>query len=485
MKPNLDQILDKRVVNLLLILFWSSVFTLAAFAYQNYSGNGYFYILFSIVSNLLLFFGFRKESIHFDTFIGIFFWLGFWLKFSLRIAFFDGDFREAVGYFDGSGAAFDQALLVASCGLSGFLLASYIRGKIFFKYPEKIQAPPQRGLFGFYKAYRKIIWVGFAAIVTIVATTNAYLGIYQRGSITQTILPFGANGVYKWLLLFGLATISALIIKFEFEIKKTTALPIMALSFFENLMSNISMLSRGMILNGGALFYGVLSVLKPNSIKSNLRFFIVAGLIFSVLFLGSVLAVNYMRSTVYWDHVSDASQNSANRLKLTQKMTSPLFIDRWVGMEGVLAVSSYPNLGWDLWRGAWQEKYDEKSISYYDSLIQSDYIHVDTSKHHFISLPGVIAFFFYPGSFLFLFCSMFVLGSTAALVEAFVFYLGGRNLILCALIAQVIAFRFASFGYVPKQSYLLFGTIILNLLIIYLADKVFARFPSKRIAQAG
>jgi len=45
-------------------------------------------------------------------------------------------------------------------------------------------------------------------------------------------------------------------------------------------------------------------------------------------------------------------------------------------------------------------------------------------------------------------------------------------MILCALIAQVVAFRYASFGYVPAQSYLLFGSIFLNVILLYLADKI-------------
>jgi len=39
------------------------------------------------------------------------------------------------------------------------------------------------------------------------------------------------------------------------------------------------------------------------------------------------------------------------------------------------------------------------------------------------------------------------------------------------LLAQVVAYRFASFGYVPAQSYLLFGTLIFNVVIIYMVDK--------------
>jgi len=45
-------------------------------------------------------------------------------------------------------------------------------------------------------------------------------------------------------------------------------------------------------------------------------------------------------------------------------------------------------------------------------------------------------------------------------------------LVLSALIGQVIAYRYTSFGYVPMQSYKLFGTIVLTLLILCIADKL-------------
>lgn len=189
---------------------------------------------------------------------------------------------------------------------------------------------------------------------------------------------------------------------------------------------------------------------------------------FCTLFVSSVLFVNYLRSTIYLDNSDTTTSES---LSQTRAMTTPLFIDRWVGMEGVMAVSSYPSLSWNLFKTALKEQYNENDTSFYDNnLINSAYENTDKSKHHFISLPGIVAFFYYPGSLLFLFFSMFALGGFAALIEYCTYKLGGMNVILCALFAQVVAFRFASFGYVPAQSYLLLGSLFLNLFIIYFAE---------------
>jgi len=136
-----------------------------------------------------------------------------------------------------------------------------------------------------------------------------------------------------------------------------------------------------------------------------------------------------------------------------------------------MSVSSYPNKGWDLWRQAWQEKYSENTTSFYDiNLINSKYQYI--KNHHYVSLPGIVGFLFYPGSYLFLFVCMILISLSASCFEIFIYKFGGKNIILCSLLAQVIAFRFASFGYVPAQSYLLFGTIFLNIAIIYIIEKI-------------
>jgi hypothetical protein len=91
-----------------------------------------------------------------------------------------------------------------------------------------------------------------------------------------------------------------------------------------------------------------------------------------------------------------------------------------------------------------------------------------------------VAFCFYPGSFMFLFGSMFLVGMMGSAIEVATFKLGGKNIILCSLLAQVVAFRFASFGYVPAQSYLLFGSIFLNLIMIYTANKSLIYFSNRK-----
>lgn len=447
-------------------IFSALVGALSIFAFVEYPGERYIYLLFTVTSLALLYSGFRRGAIFFDTFIAVFFWLGFWLKLSFRVAFMDGQFYESVGHFDGSGAAFDRVLLIVSCAFLGLLTVSFVRQKWFFAYDQNVGSEPQRGLLQFYTEQRKGVLTGFVVLFVVVALTNMYFGIYQRGAVPRTVLPFGLSGIISWLLLFGFATVTAMILHFEVTLKRV---PYVAatVGMLESFFTNVSLLSRGMILNAGAMAFGLLRSARKCKVEIGVRFAVASSLVFVALFFGSILIVNYLRS----GDIQTASRESR-----------PLILDRWVGIEGVMAVASYPDQGWDLWNAAWKEVYSDRGTSFYDmNLITSPYRSMDVTKHHYISLPGVVAFCFYPGSFLFLFVCMLMVGAIGSAIEIAVYKLGGGNVILCALLAQVVASRFSHFGYVPSQSYLLFGAIFLNLFIIYFANR-FADFRNCRRA---
>ena len=465
----------------LLAVFAVAVVSLSIVAGMNYEGNIVIYAMFSLIANALLLSGFRRHALFFDTFIGVFLWLGFWMKLSVRVAFLFGEFHTPVGAFDGSGADFDRALIVSSCGMAAFMIASLVRER-FFVYPKEPVDCEHTGLFSFNRAYRKLVIATFVVVVVLVAVTNIWLVIYQRGMVSQTILPFGLNGVYKWLLQFGLASASAMIIRFELKIHSNLSGVAVVVPLVEAFLSNVSLLSRGMILNASALGYGIFRHLAAMKRRVNTRLSVLAVVMLLALFIGSVFAVNFLRADDYARAQSYALGKSYSRLAslgenwaVAANMTLALFVDRWVGVEGVMAVSSSDRIGWGVWREAWQEKFRAGVPALYDRyFIDSPYLAptMDWTRHHFVSLPGVIAFFFFPGSLLFLFISLLFVAWIAALLEMGAYRFCGRNWVLCALFGEVIAFRLASFGYVPSQSHLFFGALFLNIVIIFVAELV-------------
>ena len=66
---------------------------------------------------------------------------------------------------------------------------------------------------------------------------------------------------------------------------------------------------------------------------------------------------------------------------------------------------------------------------------------------------------------------MFIICIIASLIEYLAFRMSYQNIIFSALIGQVIAFRYIHFGYLPGQSYLLFGAIIITIIAFILTER--------------
>lgn len=460
-------------------LFLLPVTVLGIKTAQLYSGNIFYYIGFSVSFTLLLLRGFSKGKSFFDTFIGIFLWLGFWFKYSVRIAFMNGVFGD-VGNFNNSPPAHDRALFISTLAALALLLASFIREKFIFSHDRVKMDSGHNGSLLFYGKFRVWIISFFLILATLVPFMNYYLGIYQRGAISRTHLPFGLNGVFTWLVFFGLSSFFAYILNLELKHNKKLSITMMLLGFMEILLSNLSMLSRGMFLNGSALLFGVDKSLKKFGIEGYKKFYMRLGGILFVLIIFSVLSTNIIRMYSFGNQENRASLGIIKNMRDILATSSALIVDRWLGVEGVMAVSSSDKLGMELWKEGWAEKSKPNGTSFYDKVvIKSSYQNADVENHHFITMPGAVGFFFYHGNYYLLFISIFLFGIIAAFIELFVFNLGGNNFILCSLMSQVVAYRFASFGYAPAQSYLLFGTILGNVFIFYFLNKILERYKFK------
>ena len=109
---------------------------------SNYIGNKIIYYFFCATSLFFLFFMFRKKSIFFDQFIGLFLFLGLWFNFSLKIKLKNlfpdgfGDFKywfsDGVGSFNFSSESLDKVLIICIISYLAISLSSFLREKFFF-----------------------------------------------------------------------------------------------------------------------------------------------------------------------------------------------------------------------------------------------------------------------------------------------------------------------------------------------------------------
>ena len=110
-----------NLISLVKIFFIIIILCLFPVTYTIYEGNKLYYIIFSLISSYCLITSFNRNSISFETFFSLLFWLGFWFKFSVQISFFDNLFPEGVGLFDYLPKSYDQIMLICSVTLISYL----------------------------------------------------------------------------------------------------------------------------------------------------------------------------------------------------------------------------------------------------------------------------------------------------------------------------------------------------------------------------
>lgn len=457
---------------LLIISILTAMLSLACYTATKYQGSIFSYVLFTFSSALLLTNGLKSKSSFFDLFLGLFLWLGFWLKFSIRTAFLNMQFVEPIGFYNGNIELMDQALIVSSVGFLGFASFSYlaqITNLFSLKNQFKNDFSPLKL---FYDKHRQIIITLAIGLSLLVAISNIYYGFYQKGLPARTQLPFGLNRIITWLILFGLSSLFSFIVYFENQ-KEKFSLMSSILYLIDCFLSNVSLFSRGFILNGSSLIFAhYYHEVRAQVAKINMKSKFLILTLFMSLFVLSIFVVNHIRATLFDNENRGATLEQVDVNYLTASAKT-MFIDRWVGIEGVISVVSYEHRGFDLWNEAWSEKYKDNGTSFYDlNLIKSPYKNQNLEKHHFISLPGMIAFFYYPGSLVLLFSLCFFASGLGRFIESCTMNFSGGNFFFASLISQVVAYRYAHFGYVPMQSYLLIGTIFLTISLFYILNKL-------------
>ena len=467
----------------IILIFFLIIFTY--FGFLNYVGNKIIYLSFSIVCNYLIFFAFRKNAIFFETFFSIFLWLCFWFKFICTIVLSDGIFRgDGTGLFDYSSTSFNKTLIISQIGILAFILAGFFREYFIFNYPKKIN------LIIFKKnpfsIGRKNLWILYIFFFLAIAFVNFYLKIYQKGLIPLYDFNFLISGIFKWLLLFGLSAISATLIFLEFNFFKKFFFISTMIILFETFTTSFSMISRGMFFNAFALLYGIYKFSNKVKNVNNFSYYLKSILLILILFYISVSSVNFIRANYFYigksvEFVNKKITNNSRNENSTVKFSSAsqlnseilfLIVNRWVGIDGVMAVAAKKDkLNLSFLISAFKERPLLESTTFYETNFELKENKISNKLYKNVkgnTLPGIIAFLYYGGSLYILFFSIFLISIIAALLEIFAFKLSSQNLIFSSLIGQVIAFRFTHFGYLPNQSYLLFGSIILTVIFLYI-----------------
>jgi len=247
-----------------------------------------------------------------------------------------------------------------------------------------------------------------------------------------------------------------------------------------------------MIFNSLAIIYGIYKFSNKINKRNNFGYYLKSIFFIFIFFYISVSSVNYIRSNYFYvgkssefsielltkkKEIPTYNNNNIKDKSITfEKNNSEIFyllINRWVGIDGVMSVVSKKELlNIPFLLSAFEERAKPDAPTFYELTFELESMNSSSANLYKNvkgnTLPGIIAFSYYSGSYIILFLIIFFISILASYIELTAFKFSSKNMIFSALIGQVIAFRFIHFGYLPHQSYLLFGTIILTIIIIFI-----------------
>lgn len=489
---NLLDLACKHPVKIVLSLLWLVLFLSGLLSY---AGSKLVYVIFSIVFLVMLLSGIYRRVSYGYLFLVVFLWLGFWFKLTASYLLAGGRdfiFEEPIGNFISSADAWDQVLWVAMCASIGVMVGRLLFGLLF---PKSLANETRAKAPLWYPAIRKWLWASVLLIIVSIALINILYGIHQVGLVPRTILHWPLNALIAWMLNLGSALAIAVLIWWDMAEERSIKMQLYAV-LGEAFFSTVSVISRSMFPFHVIPQLLVLSGRKEMSQRYSRKQMLLFIATFAALLPISIAAVSILRDHQYSasksteapspQSVTDSAvapvqpiqakalaqpvkQTASFRLKLIQQ----LFVNRWIGIEGVMAVSSYPEKSSALFLEMLTEKREAGKVSAYQKICNSGYQAAD-SRYQFASLPGATAFFFFSGSLAMVVLGMALLSLFLLMIEHGIFALT-QNPLICSLFGMTVANTIAQMGVTPRQDIQYLLLIISSAVVVYfLQSSLFA-----------
>lgn len=144
-----------------------------------------------------------------------------------------------------------------------------------------------------------------------------------------------------------------------------------------------------------------------------------------------------------------------------------LSVDRWIGLEGVMAVQSHPERNMSLFWHALSEKQEVGKADAYQSISKSIYLRSDRAKYRFRALPGAVGFLYYSNSLWIVMLGMVLFSSAILVVEFFISALTA-NPIICSLYGAMMAGNVAQFGGTPRENLPYFFMLASGIFLVWM-----------------
>jgi hypothetical protein len=444
-----------------IILFFSLIVIFLLNGLKSYFSL--YYLLFSITSIFFFVNSFFLSSLFTQKFIGLFLFLGFWVKFNFTIFFNNGRFAEYVNKlnpFGGGLVSGDEHDLLKNFYISSslFLLTITFASKCLFNLNHISKKLNFFNLFAFAKFFKGKNFFLFIFFFIILVNFNFKYLFFMRGVI-PTIENIFIIGFYKCFFSYVLLILAALLL--DFYIRKNVnyleifvillfflflnqififsrLAPVLMLPIFFSLMHYVFTNKKNFIKNKQILFIILLSIFL-----SYLSFYVVYELRFALFFskIDPNVPAGEFLNLIFESAAKENFEKIYNGDKWT--MLRGFFIDRWVGADGLLSVINYITES-----GYYSYTYSVKSLQ---AMI----------------ITGPAGFFFKSGSyiifFLLTFLSVFLISNIENLFKNLY-----KNLYFFQYVsAFILAYEFVHIGAGTIKIFFYYASIIFFILFIY------------------
>jgi hypothetical protein len=392
---------------------------LPAAAAERYVGSVGSFLLFEVSFAGMLASALPRPRSYAFTFLAVLLFIGFWVKFNLHTVF-DYGYQEPIGSFDDSGADWDAALLMASCGAIGVTLARLLVLKSKTWLRSRCPAVNRARVPDWFAEHRKAVWISTIAGGVSLHIANMAFAFYTIGVDPHVLLPAHGNVIAGWLVKLGLALWIATLVGSELRLARARPDSVFIAPIAEGALASVSALSRGIYLFHAIPYLVALLNRSAQPLRDvGRRRLAVLAVVATAGFVVSLGAVSVLRLLIYPTAgmaqgprsaavrdpsaalpavTESGSRFDAKHVSFAVRQVRGLFIDRWNGMEGVMAVSAYDELGGTLLIDAVKEDPARGQDSIYQRISGADAVYQQSGGYTFLTLPGIVGVLGYAGS---------------------------------------------------------------------------------------
>ncbi len=314
------------------------------------------------------------------------------------------------------------------------------------------------------KYVRFSAWAVALVIVAATVLVNEYFDINHAGIASPVLdVPWPLQGLFNWFI--GVTSVILLIpIYLEVVSGKPWLIPTVIVLTASAAIA-LSTGSRGTLAFQSAWIIMVAVAYHPKFRWLNWwRIAQIAGL--CIAMVAVVGAGAHVRREQWFLEAIQSVEVEAKPRSLWYVVRLP--VDRWIGLEGLMAVSAYPSKSSDLLLRAVSEKRVKGMADMFTAEISNSGT-TDTTKIAYATLPGMFAYWYYSNSILLMFCMVFLLVTLVIAIERLVDRITGNPFFVVSVgLTSAIAINMSPGGLLIPAAMLILNislVVVLGLLL--------------------